>query len=96
MRQINNILGCTAQIFKTTMYFHILSPSKDSDIPMVLVQGIDIYNIYHTRNDDCWSPCAGQASTNCKCELGISKTNKTIPSELMQVKIYEKLFRFLK
>jgi hypothetical protein len=55
---------------------------------MVLVQGIDIFNIYEKKKEKCWTNCVlGDTKKKCKCDLGISGSNDTIPEEVKKVRM---------
>ena len=47
---------------------------------MLLVQGIDIYNIYKN-----WTECWDVSHNAPDCEVGIAPSNDTIPRELKKV-----------
>ena len=49
---------------------------------MMLVQGIDMYNIYKN-----WTQCWDVTHNAPDCEVGIAPSNDTIPNDLKEVKI---------
>ena len=61
--------------------FQILffSPSDPPEIPMVLVQGIDIFNLYD-KMKSCW--------LKNTCDVGVAPTNDSIPDDFKKVISY--------
>ena len=59
--------------------FMFFSPSDPPEIPMVLVQGIDIFNLYDNMKS-CWSKNT--------CDVGVAPTNDSIPSDFKKVFSY--------
>ena len=51
-----------------------------STTPMLLVQGIDMYNIYKN-----WTECWDITRNDPNCDVGIAYSNDTIPKELKKV-----------